>query len=401
MPSQQDVSLPTFAARSFLIRLGTGLLVLNLFVVTMAVVSLRQSLRNHRERAIATTQNLALVLDRYVADTFSKADLAVLAVKDEVERAWANPGERHDLDEFIRRQHGRAQALVALRTTNAEGVVDHGSGVGAGSSANLADREHFLRLRDAADAGPVISRPLVGKLTGTWVIILARRLERPDHRFGGMVHAVIALNQFDQAFSALDVGPHGSVALRDLDLGLIARFPEPPSFGTAIGQKMVSPEFQAFAKSGKSVGIYQARTPFDQVQRSFAIRRVSNLPFYILVGLAEQDYLGGWRHEVLQEFTEVILFICLTLLASWLIYRAWIRQRAAHDNLGRLLAEVKTLSGMMPICSHCKKVRDDKGYWNQIEAYLNEHTDAEFTHGICPDCAKDVFPRVSGKHPAL
>jgi hypothetical protein len=98
---------------------------------------------------------------------------------------------------------------------------------------------------------------------------------------------------------------------------------------------------------------------------------------------------------------EVALFTCLTLGASWLIYRAWVRQRAAHEKLGKLLAEVKTLSGMMPICSHCKKVRDDKGYWNQIEAYLNEHIDAEFTHGICPDCAKDVFPRSSEKHSPL
>jgi PAS domain S-box-containing protein len=56
------------------------------------------------------------------------------------------------------------------------------------------------------------------------------------------------------------------------------------------------------------------------------------------------------------------------------------------------LSQVRTLSGMLPICSSCKKIRDDKGYWNQIETYLREHSEAEFSHGICPDCAKKLYP---------
>jgi PAS domain S-box-containing protein len=56
------------------------------------------------------------------------------------------------------------------------------------------------------------------------------------------------------------------------------------------------------------------------------------------------------------------------------------------------LTEVKTLSGLIPICSSCKKIRDDKGYWNILEAYLIKHSDAQFTHGICPDCAAKFFP---------
>jgi len=56
------------------------------------------------------------------------------------------------------------------------------------------------------------------------------------------------------------------------------------------------------------------------------------------------------------------------------------------------LAEVKTLSGLLPICAACKKIRDDKGYWNQIEVYIHEHSGAEFSHGICPECAKKLYP---------
>jgi PAS domain S-box-containing protein len=63
------------------------------------------------------------------------------------------------------------------------------------------------------------------------------------------------------------------------------------------------------------------------------------------------------------------------------------REDLIHE-LTRALADVRQLSGMLPICSQCKKVRDDQGYWSQIETYLSERTEATFTHGVCPDCAR-------------
>lgn len=58
------------------------------------------------------------------------------------------------------------------------------------------------------------------------------------------------------------------------------------------------------------------------------------------------------------------------------------------------LSKIKTLSGMLPICSSCKKIRNDQGYWTQIELYIREHSDAEFSHGICPDCSKKLYPGI-------
>ena len=54
-------------------------------------------------------------------------------------------------------------------------------------------------------------------------------------------------------------------------------------------------------------------------------------------------------------------------------------------------AEVKTLSGLLPICTSCKKIRDDKGYWNQIESYIHKHSEAQFSHGICPECMDKIY----------
>jgi len=62
------------------------------------------------------------------------------------------------------------------------------------------------------------------------------------------------------------------------------------------------------------------------------------------------------------------------------------------QELQEALSEVRKLSGMLPICASCKKIRDDKGYWQQVEAYITQHSEAEFSHGICPDCAKKLYP---------
>ena len=72
--------------------------------------------------------------------------------------------------------------------------------------------------------------------------------------------------------------------------------------------------------------------------------------------------------------------------------RAEEKQKALILELQKALAEVKTLSGMLPICASCKKVRDDKGYWKQIETYLLDHSETKFSHSICPECAKKLYP---------
>jgi len=61
------------------------------------------------------------------------------------------------------------------------------------------------------------------------------------------------------------------------------------------------------------------------------------------------------------------------------------------------LANVKTLRGLIPICSSCKKVRNDQGYWTQLETYLKQHSDAEFSHGLCLDCMRKLYPEVAGE----
>ncbi len=88
-----------------------------------------------------------------------------------------------------------------------------------------------------------------------------------------------------------------------------------------------------------------------------------------LIGLA-----GTWgaRHKLLRHLNE---------------------RRQATESLRNAFDQIKTLRGIIPICAKCKKIRDDRGFWNQVEAYVHDHTEAEFSHGICPDCMKKLYPK--------
>jgi GAF domain-containing protein len=67
--------------------------------------------------------------------------------------------------------------------------------------------------------------------------------------------------------------------------------------------------------------------------------------------------------------------------------------RLTSEHLAQALENVKTLHELLPICAWCKRIRDDQGYWNQVEAYFKQHTGTNFTHGICPDCLKKMGPK--------
>ena len=100
----------------------------------------------------------------------------------------------------------------------------------------------------------------------------------------------------------------------------------------------------------------------------------------------------AFRQKVILGATLCVLFV---MIMSGIILLNEIKKRKkVIGDLEKALSKVKTLSGLLPICSYCKKIRDDKGYWNQIESYIRDHSEAEFSHGICQECAKKYYPGI-------
>jgi hypothetical protein len=77
--------------------------------------------------------------------------------------------------------------------------------------------------------------------------------------------------------------------------------------------------------------------------------------------------------------------------------RTELRLKETIEELHDALGKVRTLSGFLPICANCKKIRDDDGYWHQVESYVRRHANVEFSHGLCPSCANDLYPELSNE----
>lgn len=73
------------------------------------------------------------------------------------------------------------------------------------------------------------------------------------------------------------------------------------------------------------------------------------------------------------------------------------KEQELNSALSKAIKEIKQLSGLLPICASCKKIRNDSGYWNKIEEYISEHTDAKFSHSVCPECMEKLYPSIAEK----
>ena len=110
--------------------------------------------------------------------------------------------------------------------------------------------------------------------------------------------------------------------------------------------------------------------------------------------------------KLLSRSSALVFFMALGLLLSiiailFIENKTISKRKQVEKEREKLIAElqdaatkIKILSGLLPICSSCKKIRDDKGYWKQIESYIRDHSEAEFTHSMCPICAEKLYPEL-------
>lgn len=135
----------------------------------------------------------------------------------------------------------------------------------------------------------------------------------------------------------------------------------------------------------------------DGVEAAGLIRERHGVPVIYLTAFSD-DYVLD-RAKTTEPFGYLIKPFQSRELRSTIeiaLYKAAMEEelRRTKAELEESIAKVKVLSGLLPICAQCKKIRDDKGYWNHLESYICEHSDAEFSHGICPDCVRELYPEL-------
>lgn len=130
--------------------------------------------------------------------------------------------------------------------------------------------------------------------------------------------------------------------------------------------------------------------------RSAAVLAVMCAIGWFLVDLLSQH---RYSHAIYMYWNGGIRLFAFLIVATAVsnLRHALDRERRLAQDLQKMLDEVKTLRGLLPICASCKKIRNDQGYWEQIEHYIADRSDAEFTHSLCPECLKALYPNLTRK----
>lgn len=323
-----DTGAPTRAASSghLLGLLVVGnLLLLSLFI-GLSVLSLQWSLQSQLARTDVATTNLARTLQQSIGATIDKLDLTLRLAgqshEDNLRRGLTDPR----LVDLLLAKH--QQQLVegeGLRITDAQGLIRHGAGLPQTGPVSVADRSYFIQARDGVPGQLIVSEPLQSRISGRWVIVLARRMNHPDGRFAGVIYTALSSRHFEQLFAGVDIGSQGAVSLRTASMRLIARRTPQGDNTSAIGSAKVSDAFrQALAKAPQG-GNYTAPTTLDSIERINRYERVGRYPLYVVVGLDTGEQLASWRLQRM-HLAAYLLIVALAMLGgSALLYRSWRR----------------------------------------------------------------------------
>ena len=331
--------------RSLLI---VGLFCSNLLVLILSALSLSQSREQYEQRAVTISQTVASAVDQTLSASIQKVDLALRTVADELERQLAAKGiDEAAMTAFLAAHERRLPELESIRVANADGLVVLGKGVVKADGVSWADREYFQYHRDHADHLLQVTKPRMGRVAKQYIVGFSQRYNYPDGRFAGLISAPIALSHFEKILAGYDVGPHGTVVLRDADYGQVARFPAKPgqSFDQ-VGHKKLSRELTELLDSGVSAATYHTAATPDGVDRTLSLRRLAVGPMIVNVGVSSDDYLSNWRTEVYMTSALASGFLLLSLVLGGFLLRllAEAEKREAalklhHDHLEELVQQ--------------------------------------------------------------
>jgi PAS domain S-box-containing protein len=322
--------------RSFAVRLTVAIALIDVLVLALAGISLQRSRRQFEERATVAAMNLAALLESSVSFTFDKVNVALLAtVKEAEQQLAAGPIQEEALRAFLLGPLAGCPELRSLFFVDATGKARASTLPPGTAMPNLADRDYFTRLREDPSLGMVISKPLISRWSGAWALGIARRVNRPDGSFAGVVVAGMELTVLERLFSSLAIGPNGAISLRDGEFAVILRVPEPAGLGSAVGHKILTTQAIEALRASPERGFFYSMTSFDGIGRQAAYRKASHWPLYLFVGLASSDYLAPWRQEVAVQVWLVGLFLLISTALAWGLERS---QRILRQSEARLRA---------------------------------------------------------------
>ncbi len=312
---------------------------MNIAAVLAATYFLVHSRETHEANAAASTQAIARILQQSMASEVGRIDLTLQFTADELERALRSgkslePGRDNAL---LARQRLRLIPGCTIRATNATGRVVLGPGVDSATEVSWADRAFFRALRNGAQHGPWVTNPILGRMSHRPIIAFVRRYTDARGNFAGVVSVAVPVSHFTALLRQAAVGPQGVVMLRDATDALITRVPPSSNANEQSGKRQFSRQLHEAIASGRPALTYFTAGTGDGIARIETYRRLSGVPFSLIVGRAQSDYLAPWRREVAWVLGFLLSFVGLSTLGAWRLWRQISRSDRAGEEAQSLL----------------------------------------------------------------
>jgi hypothetical protein len=281
-----------------------------------------------------------------------------------------------------------------------------------------ADKEWFKEFRKkwAPFVSGVYNRNAVPRKNVVCIVIpiianassseLSKKTSQTPLEKIGILQLQLDLDVF-HTWANIDVGQAGIIYIVD-QYGRIVHHPKFPGHLEIVDFSSVGIVKELLAGKDSVVRNY------NEVEKENRIAAYQHVPGYGWGIVVTQPIKSAFRERNATLRTLIIicfLVLGLAIALGYTFYQMILFQQRSGEllnlknrelektntDLKDALDNIKTLKGMLPICAHCKRIRDDSGYWQQIEAYVKDHSDAEFSHGICPECVKKYYPVINKK----
>jgi len=319
------LNLSLFQRNRAILHAGVVGSILIAVIVTQLILTHLQE--EAEERAAIVTQNLTQSVEQTIENLIDTLDVAMLASSDEISRQMAaGKLDGASITHYLVRQKERLRHVAFLRASNERGEIIYGPDIPS-PPVNNADREFFAPLRDNPNAGLYVAKPIIGKIAKKWLWPFARRINKPDGSFGGVVVAAIQIDDIEKLLAQIKLKPGSVVSVRDAELGLIARSTFDDAHLIPPGDKRLSTAFQEALKINPREGSFVSDTTApDGISRTYSYRRNNKYGFTVNVGIAHEPMRAEIRYQTWIASALTGIFILLALSFVILIGRAWQRQ---------------------------------------------------------------------------
>jgi diguanylate cyclase (GGDEF)-like protein len=319
------------------VNLGIALFCIALVVLICAAAAHRTNFEREEaiDGAIKENSNLAMAFEEQTVRTFRAAEQVAVFVRHQ----YGEAGAAMDLRKYIENGVIREQIFTIISVVNEHGDIVLSSMPGA--RINYADRDFFRFHQRAHDDKLFISKPVLGRVSGTWQVPMSIRIAKPDGAFGGVVVLSVDPAYFIAFYKKADLGHAGVVSLEGLDGIARVRY----AGEKAVYGQEVSDGASFDARGTKPVGSYVATDPLDGVARIFAYRAIEGYPLTAVVGTSVEEALAP--HRTRQKIRLVVAMLASLVIVAFALYvmrdiagRKELENRlthqASHDSLTQL-----------------------------------------------------------------